>query len=669
MCWPRWEVMSVTLFKLSLRSARRQAQDYLVYFVTMVMAAALLYAFNGLAFSNEVRNLSQSLDSLPLVIVFVSIVVVCIFGWLVSYSTRFILTRRSRELGLYILSGITNDQTARLFFLENLAVGVVSLFCGIALGGLLYQAIRAVVMSLFGLPYRFAVTLSVPAALLTMIYLTAIYLYALNRNRKRIRRMKIYDLIYYDKQNENAVIQTKRNRRGIFIASIVLGVIGTCLLMAGGVALGMVGAGCVILFLFGFFLSFASGVPAFFDRHSAKKYKGQNLLVFRTLTAKTATMGIIMAVISLIFTATLLTEGSGFMINGLTKGRAADNACFDLYLSAEWEKEDFRPYLDYIAENIPVEQSVLYRIYLTGSTQVMDYICEHAAHDNYDYDSDPVLRFSDYAMLRAIAGYPAVDPEPGKYLIHCKSFLEGPLRDCDETLTLNGISLSSGSIYTEHLSQGFYDMTNGRDYILVVPDETTAGLPVHHTAYAAKTAEPVTDVQLKALDDISETGWDEQKTPQEYIFIDTRKNEEDMANMLILLVVFPLFYIALALTMTAAAILTIQQLCETERYRRQFELLRKLGMARQDMVRALRNQFIIYYSMPAVPAVLIAVPFILKLCHEPEPGVMVGISSPAVIVAIALSVFFLIYAVYILSAYVSLSRNVLAERRPGPEEE
>ena len=50
MLWLRWEVMSVTLSELSLRNARRQARDYLVYFVTVVMAAALLYSFNGLVF-------------------------------------------------------------------------------------------------------------------------------------------------------------------------------------------------------------------------------------------------------------------------------------------------------------------------------------------------------------------------------------------------------------------------------------------------------------------------------------------------------------------------------------------------------------------------------------------------------------------------------------------
>ena len=111
--------------------------------------------------------------------------------------------------------------------------------------------------------------------------------------------------------------------------------------------------------------------------------------------------------------------------------------------------------------------------------------------------------------------------------------------------------------------------------------------------------------------------------------------------------------------MTAATILTIQQLSESERYKRQFVLLQKLGMDRREMTKALRSQFAFYYALPAVPPVLIGVPLLLHLANAPEPGVMVGASSPPVIVITALAVFFLIYAVYILLAYTSLKRNVL----------
>ena len=67
----------MTLSKLSLRNARRQTGDYLVYFVTIIMVAALLYAFNGLIFSPEIQELSHMMKTLPITIVLASIVVVC----------------------------------------------------------------------------------------------------------------------------------------------------------------------------------------------------------------------------------------------------------------------------------------------------------------------------------------------------------------------------------------------------------------------------------------------------------------------------------------------------------------------------------------------------------------------------------------------------------------
>ena len=227
-------------------------------------------------------------------------------------------------------------------------------------------------------------------------------------------------------------------------------------------------------------------------------------------------------------------------------------------------------------------------------------------------------------------------------------------------LYMGSITLSPGGVYTEHFSQS-YGMANGRGYILVVPDEAVDGLAVHHLAYAAKTAQPVLAEQYDALTDIAAEEYNRRENPLGYDFVSTKANEDAQVAVQTALLVFPLFYLALALTMTAATILTIQQLSETERYRRQFQLLQKLGMGRREMARALGRQFAIYYTMPAVPPVLIAAPFIFHLARTPEPGVMVGINSPSSIVAISLGIFFLIYAIYILLAYISLKRNVLPQ--------
>ena len=643
----------MTLSKLSLRNARRQAKDYLVYFVTVVMAAALLYSFNALTFSQEIKTLSKSMEMLPVMIALATVVVVCVFGWLVAYATKFMLLRRGRELGTYLLIGLENRQVARLFFLENLAVGGCALALGTALGGLLYQAFRAMALALFKLPYTFSFGFSLPALGLTAVCFALIYLFALRRSRRYIRKAKIHDLIYADRLNEGVVIQTGKKRRWIFGASILLGAVGTCLMMVSNALVAAVGAGCLILFLFGFFLSFASGVPAFFDKRPARKYKRQNLLVFRTLTAKLATMGVLMATISMIFTATLISEGAGLVFRGLFLGRAAEDTCFDLYIGMEGADRGYSLYQDYIRAHIPVERSVSYQVRYSGSAQVQEYIETQTAYYNYGYEQDPVLRWSDYAALRSIAGYRTAELKEGQYLIHCMTYLEGPLKAYKEPLTLGGTVLQPGGLYTEPLSQG---SENGRGYILVVPDEAAEGLSVHHSAYAAKTAEPVPYEDYYNLTAVMDKIWEGTGFGDQ---ISTRAQVEAEVASQTALCVFPLYYLALALTMTAATILTIQQLSETERYKRQFALLQKLGMGRREMARTLRTQFSIYYALPAVPPVLIGVPFILHLAHAPEPGVMVGASSPGVIAATVLAVFFLIYAMYITLAYTSLKRNVL----------
>lgn len=127
------------------------------------------------------------------------------------------------------------------------------------------------------------------------------------------------------------------------------------------------------------------------------------------------------------------------------------------------------------------------------------------------------------------------------------------------------------------------------------------------------------------------------------------------------MMVFPLFYLSLTLAMTAATVLTVQQLSEAGHYRRQFELLRKLGMDRGEIRRTLFRQLAIYYLMPIVPPVLIAIPFILDMCNKVEPGTLVGASSPPMILAVSFGLFFLVYLIYTVVAYISMKQNVLPE--------
>lgn len=226
-----------------------------------------------------------------------------------------------------------------------------------------------------------------------------------------------------------------------------------------------------------------------------------------------------------------------------------------------------------------------------------------------------------------------------------------------EPLTIGGRTLLPGGIRTENFTQSLWD-GNGRGFILVIPDDAAASLPVSHSVYAAMTAEPMRMedyTRISDLRDVKDEGIDGYDT----IFCKTAVENENASSYAI--TVFPLFYLALVLTMVSATILTIQQLSETARYRRQFALLHKLGMDREEMKQTLRRQFILFYTMPALPPLLIGIPFILALGSAFDPGVVTGPGQLLGILGITLGLFLSIYLLYIAMAYHSLKQNVLPD--------
>ena len=359
----------------------------------------------------------------------------------------------------------------------------------------------------------------------------------------------------------------------------------------------------------------------------------------------------------LLFTATLVSEGTGLVFCALFEGRAAQNGCFDLYLAEEGETPPAREYLEFIQQKIPVRSEALYQVYQNENTQFLDHILDSdVTYYGYGYEGDPVMRYSDYVRLREIAGYEEVSALQGQYLLHCRRYLKDVLEECMEPVTVGDTVLTPGGVHTEHFLQEF-DSENGNGYLLIVPDEAAEKLSVHHTAYAAATVSPVSREQLKELIRIEE----ERMGTGNYDTVITRTGQKEDAALSTAAFVFPLYFVSLALIMTAATILTIQQLSECGRYRRQFALLGKLGMDRREMEKTLRTQFLIYYAMPAIPPVLIGVPFILQVGKGPEPGVLVGAGSPWVIACAALAVFLAVYLIYIVTAYSSLKRKVLLD--------
>ena len=210
------------LGKLSVRNAKRQAKDYIIYFITVIISVALMFSFNSIATSNDISELSASMQYFSKSITGISIIIIFVMAWLINYTMKFMLEKRSKEFGTYQILGLEKKDISKMFTLENLIIGLLAFIVGIIVGTFLYQIFTSIIMNLFNQIYEVKISFDIKAIAITALYFFGIFLLVLLNCRRKIKKTKVYDLLYASKKNENNIVKKSKGNIFVFIASIIL---------------------------------------------------------------------------------------------------------------------------------------------------------------------------------------------------------------------------------------------------------------------------------------------------------------------------------------------------------------------------------------------------------------------------------------------------------------
>ena len=140
--------------KLAFQNVKQSARDYLVYFMTMSVVTALMFSFHTLLYSKDVQEMFQIAAIMEIMILLATFFIVLIVAWLIHYMIRFILEKRSREFGIYLLIGMKKKQISRLYIRENILLGTGAFLVGMGLGCFLQQILLAVFYSMVQMDYH-----------------------------------------------------------------------------------------------------------------------------------------------------------------------------------------------------------------------------------------------------------------------------------------------------------------------------------------------------------------------------------------------------------------------------------------------------------------------------------------------------------------------------------
>ncbi len=690
------------LGKLSFRNAKRQAKDYCIYFITVIISVALMFSFNSIATSNDISELSSYMASFSKAISGISILIVLVMAWLINYCMRFMLEKRSKEFGTYQILGIEKKSISNIFTLENIMIGGIAFIIGIALGTFIYQILTSIIMNLFNQPYQIEISFNIKAVGMTAIYFFGIFALVLLNCRRKIKKTKVYDLLYASKKNENNMIKNAKGNVILFTLSIAL-LVGAILINNNEFAnaSNMVGRNifiAIIMLIVGiylFYISISSFIVKRYLNNKSRKYKKDNMFLYRNLTSKINTMSLSLGTIALMFTIILIGGNVALLMNNMINNEIEMGYPYEIMISTA--DGDFSKYKEYIEKNTKVKDMYEYRLYNIKGIGLSTAFEKTPFKGAIDKEIDSVLSLTTYNKLREILGYEKVDLQDDEIMINClktaKGGLEKYTKENDKTKIV-GKDVKIKEIRSENIAQvGF----NGSYYAIIVPDslipliekedqrlrdkndnnstivteQEDGADKIYYLDFAynfVATTENMTDEKfykelsnyiIKQEREIAgEVNGEEQNYNIEISLANVQTKGERMSQTksFYTIMSFLAFYVALIFVMATATLLAIQQLSDSEKYKYRYELLRKLGVDELQINRTIFKQLLFYFAIPMVLPVIISIPVILGVGQI----FTVAVTMEEIFknIWIMLGMFILVYGVYFIATDVQFDRNI-----------
>lgn len=550
--------------KLALRNVRRSFRDYGVYLLTLTFGVCLFYTFNSLEGQGAMTYLAGKDNSMVEVIltcidifsVFVAVVLAC----LILYANGFLLRRRKRELGTYLLLGLSQGQVSRLLFLETGAVGLVSLAAGLGLGVLASYGLSALTLSMFSMDVSalLAVNFSLKAAGKTVLYFGLIFLLVMVFSGVRVSRARLIDLMQGERRNE--VLRTRP--LGVAVAQFLLGVVlllaAYAMLMIFGMTIVVFLPLCLPMLVLGaagtllIFRSLSGFVLKIAQDHPKLYYKNLNMFTLRQWISKVHTTYLSQTVICLLLLLAIGITASSIGLNSTLESMTDRQAPFDVTVqnrSADWSGTvDFDAIL---------AEGGFDRARLAWQADVLFYYNDPAV-TGFE-DASAAIRVSDYNTLIQRQGR-------GAYT--------GPLPFLQEDMSE---VLATGNL--------------GLRYV-VVPDEMAQRLEVRRQVWSADYAGDKEATEQALLSLIRPLNL------EMTLHVESRFSiYQDLMGSKVLALFLGL-YLGFTFLLAAAAVLALQQLSQAADNTGRYAILRRLGAEERQTARSATQQVALAFLLP-----------------------------------------------------------------------
>ena len=686
------------LFKLSFKNMRKTIKDFAIYFLTLALGVAIFYMFNSLDSQEAMLQVSNSTRELIKLMVtmlgFVSVFVAIILGLLIVYANNFLINRRKREFGTYMLLGMSKGQISRILLIETILVGIISLVVGLIVGIFASQFMSILVGKLFAADMsKFEFVFSKDACIKTCIYFAVMYIAVMIFNTFTISRYKLINLLNASKKNEKIKI------KNLWVCILVF-IIGAVMLgyayykVTGGISelsteekmLPVILMGIVSTILI--FWSVSGFILKIVQLRKNIYLKDVNMFVLRQLHNKINTTVVSMSVICLMLFMTITILSSALSLNSTMRRDLEEMTPVDinLYKTANLPEnkkmskaqiEDSRKTMVQTLEENGFDMNNLkdvveIPIYATNEltwkdtlSPVYDEVKKQFPNLLYE-TAEELVKVSDYNKIARLYGTTEYNLNDDEYVILCDFDNMKNLRNqalkVDSTITIGGKEYKSK--YDE-CQEGYLEMAGSHinTGIILVPDNCNLTEDMKEETFLAANYNADTEEEKEKIEKI----FTDEMSSELYKNLEEKEITIDGMTKIALIesslgvstiVLFIAIYLGIIFLIASSAILALKQLTESSDNKQRYTILRKIGADEKMINGALFKQIGIFFLMPLILAIIhsiFGIQFVLTMMSvlADSKELLPSVIATAIVIG-------LVYGAYFMATYIG-SKNIIKE--------
>lgn len=615
--------------KIAAKNLKKSFKDYAIYFLTLTFAVCIFYCFNSIDSQIAMAEMSTVqvayVEVMKNLMSVVSVFVSFILGGLIIYATNFLIKRRKKEFGIYMLLGMSKGKISFILFIETLIVGVISLIAGLILGVLLSQGLSLLTVKMFLVELsKFKFVLSKAAILKSISYFTLIYLIVIVFNIFVISKYKLIDLINSSRKSEKIRIRNGLVSTVILVLSIIVLIIAYYFAIitnlnffdsrfVTAIILGIIGT-------LGFFYGLSSVILVVLRKNEGIYYKNLNAFTIRQITSKFTTNFISMTVICLMLFVTIGIMTSGLSIKSSFENSIKKYTPFDLSFSLDKDNE---------ASNIPIEEAInTIGIVLDDSTKYItmnSYVIDFSVKDmmgryadsaselinfNPAFEKSQVISISDLNKNRELLGKEPLDLKDDE--LYIASNYDNLIPTIERFFAENNEVVINNKTYKIKEKRVVEDSlatspASNNIFSLIMPDVFCEGLVSRdetiNIIYVGEDKESKRREVNELLEQYVNMGTPSFESEIKLSGM-TREIAYDASTGMSTIILFIAIYIGIVFLLSSAAVLALQQLSQCNDSLDRYEALKKIGASNNQINKSILIEVLTFFMMPLSLAIV-----------------------------------------------------------------